>query len=65
MIYILLRPQSGVSSLSSCHFAGLPNVIGCIDRTDIPITAPALDEGDYVNRKSFHSVNVQVCDLPS
>ena len=64
-MYILLRPQSGVSSLISCHFAGLPNVIGCIDGTHIPITAPALDEGDYVNRKSFHSINIQICDLPS
>ena len=33
IIYILLWPQSGVSSLISCHFAGLPNVIGCIDGT--------------------------------
>ena len=64
-MYILLQPQSGFSSLISCHFAGLPNVIGCIDGTHIPITASALDEGDYVNRKSFHSNNIQVCDLPS
>ncbi|XP_058490332.1 putative nuclease HARBI1 [Solea solea] len=64
--YILLRPQSGVSSLISCHFAGLPNVIGCIDGTQIPITAPTQNEGDYVNRKSFHSINVQIiCDATS
>ena len=54
IIYILLQPQSGVSSLISCHFAGLANVIGCIDGTQIPITAPKENKGDYVNRKSLH-----------
>ncbi|XP_049890939.1 putative nuclease HARBI1 [Epinephelus moara] len=45
------------------RIAGLPNVLGCIDGTQIPITAPAENEGDYVNRKSFHSINVQIiCD---
>ncbi|XP_059212521.1 putative nuclease HARBI1 [Centropristis striata] len=48
------------------RIAGLPNVIGCIDGTQIPITAPAQNEGDYVNRKSFHSINVQIiCDAAS
>ncbi|XP_030253201.1 putative nuclease HARBI1 [Sparus aurata] len=45
------------------RIAGFPNVIGCIDGTQIPITAPKENEGDYVNRKSFHSINVQIiCD---
>ncbi|KAK0144350.1 putative nuclease HARBI1 [Merluccius polli] len=47
------------------RIAGLPNVMGCVDGTQIPITAPEENEADYVNRKSFHSINVQVCDLPS
>ncbi|XP_063316983.1 putative nuclease HARBI1 [Pelmatolapia mariae] len=43
--------------------AGFPGVIGCIDGTHIPIIAPSVNEGDYVNRKSFHSINVQIiCD---
>ena len=28
---VILNYESGVSSLISCHFAGLPNVMGCID----------------------------------
>lgn len=35
-------------------------MIGCIDGTHIPIKAPSINEGDYVNRKSVHSINVQV-----
>ncbi|KAK0142220.1 putative nuclease HARBI1 [Merluccius polli] len=58
---VILNYESGVSSLIS-HFAGLPNVMGCVDGTQIPITAPAENEADYVNRKSFHSINVQICD---
>ncbi|MBN3306434.1 HARB1 nuclease, partial [Amia calva] len=45
------------------RIAGFPGVIGCIDGTHIPITAPSVNEGDYVNRKSFHSITVQIiCD---
>ena len=40
-----------------------PGVIGCIDGTHIRVIAPSKDEGDFVNRKGFHSINVQgVCD---
>jgi hypothetical protein len=39
----------------------MPNVIGCIDGTQIPIIAPSGDrEPDFVNRKGVHSINVQV-----
>ncbi|XP_034023606.1 putative nuclease HARBI1, partial [Thalassophryne amazonica] len=41
--------------------AGFPRVIGAIDCMQIPISVPLGEhEGDYVNRKSFHSINVQV-----
>ena len=40
-----------------------PGIIGCIDGTQIRITAPSKNESDFVNRKGFHSINVQgVCD---
>jgi len=43
--------------------AGFPNVIGAIDCTHITIKAPSQDEFVYVNRKQFHSINVQIiCD---
>ncbi|XP_033991050.1 putative nuclease HARBI1 [Trematomus bernacchii] len=44
--------------------AGFPRVLGCIDCTHIPISACQGDnEGHYVNRKSFHSLNMQAtCD---
>ncbi|XP_068160205.1 putative nuclease HARBI1 [Antennarius striatus] len=45
------------------RIAGFPNVIGCMDGTHIPIKAPSQDDGAYVNRKSVHSINVQIiCD---
>uniref|UniRef100_A0AAX7SDN9 DDE Tnp4 domain-containing protein n=1 Tax=Astatotilapia calliptera TaxID=8154 RepID=A0AAX7SDN9_ASTCA len=44
-----------------CH--KIAGVIGCTDGNHIPIIAPSVNEGDYVNRKSFHSINVQIiCD---
>uniref|UniRef100_A0A3B3SEJ8 Putative nuclease HARBI1 n=1 Tax=Paramormyrops kingsleyae TaxID=1676925 RepID=A0A3B3SEJ8_9TELE len=43
---------------------GFPNVIGALDCTQIRIKAPSgPNEPDYVNRKGFHSIDVQVtCD---
>ncbi|XP_060921089.1 putative nuclease HARBI1 [Labrus mixtus] len=39
------------------------NVIGAIDCTHIAIRAPSDNEFAYVNRKHFHSINVQIiCD---
>ncbi|XP_028665342.2 putative nuclease HARBI1, partial [Erpetoichthys calabaricus] len=44
--------------------AGFPHVIGALDCTQIRIKAPSgPNEPDYVNRKGFHSINVQmICD---
>ena len=43
--------------------AGFPNVIGCIDCTHVKVIAPSRNEYEYVNRKGYHSINVQlICD---
>lgn len=40
-----------------------PNVIGCVDGTHVWIIRPREHEAQYVNRKNYHSINVQViCD---
>lgn len=40
--------------------AGFPGIIGCIDCTHIAILAPSHEEHNYVNRKGYHSKNVQI-----
>ncbi|KAF4092485.1 hypothetical protein AMELA_G00021330 [Ameiurus melas] len=54
---------SGMQNILCRTYAGFPNVVGCIDGTHIPIIAPSENEVDYVNRRSIHSINVQIiCD---
>ncbi|XP_046370447.2 putative nuclease HARBI1 isoform X1 [Haliotis rufescens] len=40
--------------------AGFPGVFGVIDGTHVRIIAPSVDEPEYVCRKHFHSINVQI-----
>ncbi|XP_056017405.1 putative nuclease HARBI1 [Ostrea edulis] len=40
--------------------AGFPNVLGAIDGTLISIIAPKENEPEYVCRKGFHALNIQV-----
>lgn len=40
--------------------AGFPGVVGVIDGTHVGIVAPTEHEREYVNRRRFHSINVQV-----
>ncbi|KMQ82753.1 nuclease harbi1, partial [Lasius niger] len=43
--------------------SGFPRTIGAIDGTHIRIDAPKENPADYVNRKGFHSIQLQlVCD---
>lgn len=45
------------------EIARIPGVIGSIDGTHIRIQRPILYEKAYVNRKNYHSINVQaICD---
>ena len=41
----------------------IPAVCGLIDGTHIPIQRPTAHEEAYINRKGFHSINVQVVCL--
>lgn len=45
------------------ELAGFPCVLGCVDGSHIRITAPSENEPNYINRKGYHSINVQgICD---
>ncbi|XP_061193223.1 putative nuclease HARBI1 [Saccostrea echinata] len=57
--------QSARATIKTAFYqqARFPNVIGCIDGTHVRIVAPSNDENAYVNRKGYHSLNIQaVCD---
>uniref|UniRef100_A0AAZ1XDW7 Putative nuclease HARBI1 n=1 Tax=Oreochromis aureus TaxID=47969 RepID=A0AAZ1XDW7_OREAU len=40
--------------------AGFPGVVGVIDGTHVRIIAPSEDEAVFVNKRNFHSINVQI-----
>lgn len=45
------------------ELGGFPGVIGLVDGTHVRILAPTNNEANFVNRKGYHSINVQVvCD---
>uniref|UniRef100_A0A3P9B6H7 Putative nuclease HARBI1 n=1 Tax=Maylandia zebra TaxID=106582 RepID=A0A3P9B6H7_9CICH len=50
------------SSVSSHHpnTDRFPGVVGVIDGTHVRIIAPSEDEAVFVNRRNFHSINVQI-----
>ncbi len=62
--YINLPQQNIHTTMESfSNIAHFPSVIGAIDCTHVSIKAPSEDEHLYVNRKGYHSVNIQaVCD---
>lgn len=39
---------------------GFPGVVGAIDGTHVRIVAPSVNEHLYINRKRYHSINVQI-----
>ncbi|KAI4469675.1 hypothetical protein MML48_1g02985 [Holotrichia oblita] len=41
----------------------MPNILGAVDGTHVGIVKPQENENTYVNRKGYHSINVQIiCD---
>lgn len=42
------------------EMTGFPGAIGAIDCTHVAIIAPEVEEHNYLNRKGFHSKNVQL-----
>lgn len=45
------------------RLGGFSNVVGYIDGTHIKLQGPRADEPAFVNRKGYHSLNMQaVCD---
>uniref|UniRef100_A0A671LQA6 DDE Tnp4 domain-containing protein n=1 Tax=Sinocyclocheilus anshuiensis TaxID=1608454 RepID=A0A671LQA6_9TELE len=55
--------QICVVKMDFFNISGFPNVIGAIDGTHIRIKAPSTHEPLFVNRKGYHSINVQaICD---
>lgn len=45
------------------EICNIPNVIGVIDGTYIPIKAPKVDAETYINRKCFYAITLQeICD---
>ena len=57
-------PQSQIQLANAAReFAGIvgfPRLIGTIDGAHIDIKAPSRDEHLYINRKGFHSLNLQM-----
>lgn len=39
---------------------GFPGIIGAIDGTHIKIAAPKENQDSYINRKGYHSIQLQV-----
>ncbi|KAK0170584.1 hypothetical protein PV328_008421 [Microctonus aethiopoides] len=53
-----LKAQETANILEARY--GFPGVIGMVDGTHIPISAPKIDKQAYINRKGFHSIQLQV-----
>ena len=48
------------NKISFYRIRRFPNVIGCVDGTHVRIQTPFDQEHEFVNRKNYHSMNVQV-----
>ena len=62
--YIKLPRNEGEVNNLVTHFFnsyGVPQCLGAIDGTHIQIKQPSSNSTDYINRKSYYSLNVQAC----
>lgn len=48
------------SKLGQVIHSGIPQVVGSVDGSHIPIIKPPNSGDDYINRKGFHSILLQV-----
>lgn len=53
--------QNEIAEEFAYKYDGIPNCMGAIDGTHIPILRPHYRERDFINRKRYHSLNVMVC----
>ena len=63
--FIMWPKDAEVAEVKNSFYrrGGFPCVISCVDGSHIRIQAPNEHENAYVNRKGFHSINVQeVCN---
>ena len=53
-------PEQAISEACFRQRCKIPGIIAAIDGTHMPIVRPQKYEDEYINRKGFHSVNVQI-----
>ena len=57
------QPKQLINQQRFYERSAFPLVIGCIDGMHVPILAPRQNEDLFVNRKNFHSIDIQaICD---
>lgn len=60
--YMPSQVQANRTSLYNFEKYGIPQTIAFVDGTHVRIQAPVHNQDDYINRKLYHSINVQVRD---
>ena len=61
MIYWPSEEECASIATELCNSHNFPCVAGLIDGTHIKVLRPKEHEAAFVNRKDYHSINVQVC----
>jgi hypothetical protein len=65
--HFITWPNDAEKEIIAVRFSkyGLPNVIGAIDGSHIPIKKPEENGNDYYNRKKYHSLVLQAICTPN